>query len=1131
MVIRERVDIDPTPPLAQHAASSLSDADYPCGEIVGEIIYSEGFESTWAGGGPLRAALEIETSCQSASAALEDHFVLSRISEFGYNGGPLYRYVMPDTADPFIRVPIRSLERFERQTITAVGITRNLTDSGYFAGVIGCPIGGACNKSSLDGIQTSVRRRITGGAQTARPLQPAWPDTMRCGTVAPIPAVAMRYDGAEGWLRPDAPVTYSFAFETNYDPEARASFRGGTPASDEPGASVTMPYGDVRLGRIELEAPACAAVRESRLIHIRGAFSGAFQFPSLATVTVLPPPPARFEVTASADTLDYGEQAYVTSVAVDADGAEVDLPDETPVALAAAPGGFGRYAPRDQSAGGAVTVPYRVPNGYATAYARGQVPFVAQLRDSTGSWREPVPADSALRPLYDAPLTLRASGGGLTGATRLVMRGLDGAGPDSLAVDLGAPEIDCGDSTRVLVRGLLGDESRPLPDSTTVRLVVKDSTVAQLSWLADGVRQSGAQLAVPVGALRDSTAAGVWVTTQECDDQPGFVSVRVCAEVEGYWTGGETITGEGGTIIAVGTDEDGDDDEDEEQRVEVRLLRQDDSVVAPGSSGGYLMVSKVRPDWLLPQGSREPFQTRFGQRRFQNDHAGASSPRYESAYDPHTYRIEVVGLVDSLATSEGVEQLRFLFEVVRDGNVVYRNDPPDLSAVQVSGEPEQTPPESANVLADAPQTGSVRAGAVAGTTNGLGAARAATYVRLVSNGPTGPGVVGRYRYDDEVAGDQTIRVQLLDHVRVTAFALRAGGGGVDTLGQASYPVGAPPSESGIDAVRFGKLAWHTYSGGRTIASEPAPVTNRVSEDWAQASVLFSHVVEPDFDPATAPNILRIEFAGDTLATSAGGVTVTLSTLTGPCTSTAPYVAGRNLRITAAQIVGKVSVDCLGSGDNSGAYARDAGAGESGVEEAYLVFGRASDVTVVDFVFTGDIRVAKDPPDFSTTPRRSEDVLAAGFGYRDADPTTIDVFAVPLRQIVAAASPLTQAFALGEGGNLGNVLFARPEATDLRDDYPNIVGHEVGHVLLVGTFPGDTPSTPGKHSGQPYHLMYHDAGTGGGEESPDAPKRLTPDQHLAARCESGPASDVNASECPPTDPLDVSPSPLLTSFPR
>ena len=240
---------------------------------------------------------------------------------------------------------------------------------------------------------------------------------------------------------------------------------------------------------------------------------------SIRSPQFIPIVPNALLVTPAPDTLSAGEASGLALRLIDAHGYEVRLTEVsgfdtgTPVTLT---------APADSAAGrglviggaptASVTTTYGAARGGAVDYAAG--------------------ADSLL---YDTPVTVSATGGGYSGAGRLVLRGTAGAGPDSLVADAADPAVPCGDSTAVLLDGFLDGELRPLPDSARVTLTVVDSVRAAVSY--GGTRARA--LTVPAVALRDST---VRLVTQNCDDVAGEVPLAVEVTVEAPWAEGGTLT-------------------------------------------------------------------------------------------------------------------------------------------------------------------------------------------------------------------------------------------------------------------------------------------------------------------------------------------------------------------------------------------------------------------------------------------------------------------------------------------------------------------------------------------------------------------------------------------------------------
>ena len=424
--------------------------------------------------------------------------------------------------------------------------------------------------------------------------------------------------------------------------------------------------------------------------------------------------------------------------------------------------------------------------------------------------------------------------------------------------------------------------------------------------------------------------------------------------------------------------------------------------------------------------------------------------------------------------------------------------------------------------------------------------RSQGYIRLVSNGPDGPWQaeqfhvrrrVSRRANDLGEAAGRAPRDGICPELRTALSQERA-------RKKARSPLGQPPSQVGIDAVRFGKLVWHTYKTPQvTVASEPAVITERVSEDWAQASIIFTQE-NSYFNPATTTNVLRLSAPGTNgVLPDNGTVTVELSTPDGSCSTTVIYSAGWTVNRVAnrlrAQIGDVPSVGCpspLPVGDigvfRHSTTSQAGIGGNSNLQDVDVVFGRASETIVTSSRKTGLLGVVRIGPDFDFTPSKSEDLLTAGMAYRDADPTTVDIFAVPFRIINSYTdNTTTQAFTTKSEDQVPTVIFVPPFAVDLADDYPMVMGHEVGHALFDGPGGGLVSGPTGNHSPVEYHLLFRRAEGGGGTEKADEMKRLSPVQHVAVRCESGPVADVASLTCDPDDQSDPAAPVLLTPSPR
>lgn len=404
---------------------------------------------------------------------------------------------------------------------------------------------------------------------------------------------------------------------------------------------------------------------------------------------------------------------------------------------------------------------------------------------------------------------------GRKGTVRLAF----GAGPLGLDVTAISDTLDAGDETAFEV------DAPGLDPSTPVTFSVPD--------LSLGGFTTGLAPRAQTQAAVTTTLAGVASVRFRATDEAPATAESVTVQVSAVGRTGSDVL----TVLPA---------------VAVRLIRQNDAAVPATGPGAYVMVSKVRPDWLLPM-SEQPPNTGFGSTPFLN--VSATAPPGASVFDPHTYRVQVDGLPDSLATPGALDRFRYRYEVLRGGIVVYTS-----AARAGSGLPDLA--RGATTVASASRAGRASGQAI----------RSHYYFRLVSNGL--PSVAGDARpYDDEVRHAQTILVALGDVLRVTAFVVSPDQTQTQILGQVSLPVGQNPAEASADAIRQADLVWHTYvdAVGNTLNSAPELATARASEDWAQASVRF-HERAADrttFSSAGIVNGLQIEVRAGGMTPTAG----------------------------------------------------------------------------------------------------------------------------------------------------------------------------------------------------------------------------------------------------------------------
>lgn len=526
--------------------------------------------------------------------------------------------------------------------------------------------------------------------------------------------------------------------------------------------------------------------------------------------------------------------------------------------------------------------------------------------------------------------------------------------------------------------------------------------------------------------------------------------------------------------------------------VTVRLLRPNNLPVGEG----YVMVSKVRPDRLLPQSST--FANETAQQEYRNE----GEPDEAIHFDWDTYRPEITGLPDSLLTPEAAGRFGYLYEIVRDGRVV----------VSTSSSGERT-------RGGGP--GDQRQASI-GTATGGRVARALQFFRLVSNGTpeagtprsrcsewsrqtTGAAYVsdpGSCNYDDNryQVDDQTLLVRLGDRLRATVFVDRTDGQPADTLGHVELPVGQDGSADGPDAIREVALVWHDYvedgPAGRRHTSDPALSAARMSEDWAQASIRFeSAPTASAFRTSDLQTVVRIRSARR--AAAAGWIDLELNQAGTVDSVRVNYPAGADARAVAERVRDALSavVSQVGVMD-----------GDSARTTAYAVVNRSLLREIrVSGISDTDIEASRllDPLEF--VPSGSQAVLVAGWGLGDDDYTTVDVFAVP-RIAIQYGDPADRTLAFARINNPGPQMFVTAEVAVGNDNVDaHVLAHEVGHLLLDGPFPGSGGGSEcesdqtDRHHPASFNLMFCVALDQG--EWIGGPKRLTPGQHAHTRIES------------------------------
>ncbi len=441
----------------------------------------------------------------------------------------------------------------------------------------------------------------------------------------------------------------------------------------------------------------------------------------------------------------------------------------------------------------------------------------------------------------------------------------------------------------------------------------------------------------------------------------------------------------------------------------VRFVRQDDALIPTPSedtANACVRVSKFKTDVELP-----------GSVGFDSPYAAGQSRAGNG--DPDTFRPQVMGV----ATGRTVE---FRIEVERGGATVG-------SATVAAVEGVQTTSGGASVVTY----------------------RASKHLRLVSNAPPPSGRPSGSRYDDEHAGDQTLRVELSDVVRAYLVV-----DGKDTGGLFELPVGRPGSESGRNAARTGRLVWHTFN---RVNSDPAFVRDRVSEDWAQASIQFENIGAGDsFSSAVDDNLILVEFgrserrSGRT--SSAGSLTATVAVGgASPQTLTLTYAEDLTLlgvvAVLRQQIADQLGLSALNIHFQS-AVTLDESKAElarlNAVDRFFLAIAPGQNITVSNV--RGDRAVRLRTQSFNYNSLAFHEVAAVGRNVGDGDDETIDVVVLPNGSLRGATvgrevkgKGIPKSF--DTAGGVPNTMYLSEDGADGSDEFPMVAGHELGHVLL------------------------------------------------------------------------------------
>ena len=493
VVIRERVELRPSvvgPPLAVRTDGTTGG----CGSPVAEAVFVGLNAGTY--GAPLDGTLDVTSECASESVSLVRGFRLVSSDDWTFDYVP---------RGEILRVPLGPTDTLPTATATVAGETTEMSNSMHF----GCWRGYVpCDSSPPDFVEASVGIRV-GVDGWAVSRTHAWPDTVDCGTTTPLPITLVKPDGSEGYVGPASVQDFQM-------PGGASDARGALSYNGTTGGRFSVPYADTRAAAVSYVAPGCATMRApaDATIWVTG-----FPYGGLLddAIHVRPPPPARFFVPTTPDTLAAGSAGWVSAVAVAVGGAEAYLAPLMPVTLVVSDRTLGILDFPGGAAGPSLTLPYNRSYGWYSSGARSGMYFQA--------------AETPPRCTATATVTATAADG-LTGFGRFTILGTSTAGPDTLIVTASPETIAPGDSAVVMVsaRSVDGcDVSASIPDS--MRMAVASFGGGTLVYA--GVR-SPIILDVPLGDLR-SGAVRFIADSEACD--PTDMLVRV----EGAGLIGQTI--------------------------------------------------------------------------------------------------------------------------------------------------------------------------------------------------------------------------------------------------------------------------------------------------------------------------------------------------------------------------------------------------------------------------------------------------------------------------------------------------------------------------------------------------------------------------------------------------------------
>lgn len=392
------------------------------------------------------------------------------------------------------------------------------------------------------------------------------------------------------------------------------------------------------------------------------------------------------------------------------------------------------------------------------------------------------------------------------------------------------------------------------------------------------------------------------------------------------------------------------------------------------------------------------------------------------------------------------------------------------------------------------------------TTNTTVAAyRTNEHIRLVSNKRPVEIDSARteFQYDDEYLGHQTVLVMLGDTVQASVIV-----NGEKQGSPIALPVGMPSDSNSSYAVLTADLNFFIQEGLEATV-QPDTTVKRMNEDWAQAAIQLERNTTSTF--SLVDNILTIRTRG---AVDTNGEL--MLTLQREGHSPSPISINFETGDTAADLAQSLADTIeatLKVPAEASIYYTSRCAPPNGCHRWIVMVDKG---TGKDVIFS-DMRTVPAVPQLSMgTPKlKKQDVIfdqlwrnIIGLNYKDADPTTIDIFVVADtllpddhevdgKKVKVNGIASSNSYVSRKPG-LQNTIVIVSEAADGNDEYlPFTASHEVGHVLFNGPFPGSI----GGHHADPTNLMFQYARPSG-EENYRGRRRLTQAQIYDARQDSG-----------------------------